>query len=144
MELPVAPPVSEIDLDACLRVPDQDQVQFTVAIDIGQLGRDIPVLAPPNRFRESSSPIADEGLDATEVAGPNDVGEAVMVYLLAMRTVRMLTGGPTSSPCMVENAGTSLSGNAIAGVIVQPQFIRGRRDATYLDAGVQKAPAAGS
>jgi hypothetical protein len=32
-----------------------------------------------DRFRESSPPIAEEGLDAAEVAGSNDVGEAVMV-----------------------------------------------------------------
>src|SRR4029453_4561692 len=69
----------KIDLDAGLLKPEHDQVQFAVAIDIGQLGRHIPVLTPHDRFREPPLPIAEEGLDAAEVADSDDIGEAVIV-----------------------------------------------------------------
>src|SRR5262245_31070740 len=79
MELPVAFPISEVDLDACLRVADENQVELAVAVDIGEVRCHIPILAAHDRLREPSLPIADEGLDAAEVAGADDVREAVVV-----------------------------------------------------------------
>jgi hypothetical protein len=75
----VALPIPKIDLDASLLQPKEDQVQFAVAIDIGQLGRHIPVLARHDCFGEPTFSIAEEGLDLAKMTGPHNVGVAIVI-----------------------------------------------------------------
>src|SRR5439155_4123981 len=66
-----------IDFDGGLLIPEQDQIQIAVPVEIGKLGRHIPVLSAENLFDEASAAIAQEGLHPPEVAGRHDVRESV-------------------------------------------------------------------
>ena len=79
MESPVPSPIAEIDFDGGLLIPEQDQIQIAVPVEIGKLGRHIPVLSAENLFDEASAAIAQEGLHPPEVAGRHDVRESVAV-----------------------------------------------------------------
>src|SRR5262245_1293794 len=79
VECPVAVSIPKINLNASLLEPKHDEIQFAIPVDIGQLGCYIPVLALHNHFSESALAIAEEGLDLTKMAGPHEVGEAIMI-----------------------------------------------------------------
>ena len=52
---------------------------MAVPVDVGKLGGHMAVIASKNLFREPALPVAEQGLDATEVAGGYDVGKPVAV-----------------------------------------------------------------
>ena len=52
---------------------------MAVPVDVGELGGHMAVVSAKNLFRESAPTVAEQGLDATEVAGDYDVREPVAV-----------------------------------------------------------------
>src|SRR5439155_323538 len=79
VERPVPRPIAEVHLDARVSIPEQDQVQMVIPVDVGELGGHMAVVSAKNLFRESAPTVAEQGLDATEVAGDYDVREPVAV-----------------------------------------------------------------
>src|SRR5207248_2222785 len=79
VESPVPRSIPEINLDTGLFKSDQNQVQMAVPVDIRELGCDIPVLTLKDLFGEATPAIAQESLDASEVACRHDVRESVAV-----------------------------------------------------------------
>ena len=79
VERPISRPVTDVHLDPRVSIPEQDQIQMAVPVDVGELGGHMPVFPPQHLFGEAPPAVAQEGLHAAEVAGHYDVREPVAV-----------------------------------------------------------------
>ena len=79
VERPVPRPIAEVHLDTGISISEQDQVRMTITVEIRELGPHISVLFLKNLSRVPSPPVAEQGLDASEMAGDYDVREPVAV-----------------------------------------------------------------
>src|SRR5437870_3273678 len=79
VELPISPPVSEIDLETRRAISEQEKIELPVPVDIDELGSHVSVVPPHEPFGEAALSIAEERLDAAEVARRDEIGKSIAI-----------------------------------------------------------------